>query len=795
MNAWYGKIYFLFIIFGLCVFMVAPVAVFSTEKGGTGDSLQCAALLKEGRFRECADLAERSLKNGKDPADETALRLVKTRALTEMEKYPEAFAEIDQLRKLGKNGVDPALEGDAQNLSGMLFMAKGELDEAERAFNNAVEAGRKSNSIALLAKGLNNSAILQLRRNNPTTALSLIKEGVSIAEKLSDLECAAKMYVTRANVLLDLGDTDSALQNIAIAHSKHNALPASYDRAKGLFVIGDWYARLGERFAAGAAVRMREKARSAYLGALETASALNEQRIAGYAAGEVGRVEELNGNFPDALKFTRMAMISAQRGGYEDILYLWQWQASRILRAQGLRDDAIRLNRLAVQTLQSVRHNFARRDVDFFLKQIKPVYLDLADLLLGGASLQKDRDSVRETLAEVIKTVELLRSDEMKEYLRDSCMESGRSELTGRKLTKNRIAVIYYIVFKDRIEALLASMAGLQRFTVATPIAEISAAVQSFRDSLEKREGSHLKYGKKLYDWLIAPMEPFLKDAETLIFVSDGVIRMVPMAALYDGEQYLIEKHAVALTQGLTITEGSGRISYNDIELFLGGISKGVGGTQEIPYVNEELAQIHQLYSGALLKDEAFTIPSIDRELRDNPYPVLHIASHGQFGGDVANSFILTWDGKINIDELAGFVRMSKSRREPLDLLTLSACSTAAGDERATLGLAGVALKAGAKSAVASLWDVDDKATSRFFISFYRILKKEPTLSKASAMRKAQLSMLHDVNLHEASASTRGLNGGKRGVVIAPRTEPVEAPGAYSHPYYWAPFVLTGNWL
>jgi CHAT domain-containing protein len=771
------------------------MTAFGAENGGTGDSFHCAALLKEGRFRECAELAERSLKEVSAPADEMALRLAKTRALAELERYPEAFAELERLRKLARNDADPALEGEMENLSGALFLAEGELDEAERSFRGAVETGRATNSPALLARGLNNSAILQLRRNNPAAALPLIKEGVSIAEKSRDPESAAKSYVTCANALLDLGDTDSALQNIAIAHSRHIALPASYDRAKGLLVIGDWYEQLAERSSAGSAVILREKARSAYLDALEAASALNEQRIAGYAAGGAGRVEEINGNFADALKYTRMAMFSAQRWGYQDILYLWQWQAARILRAQGLRDDAIRLNLVAVQTLQSVRHNFARNEVDYFQKQIKPVYLDLADMLLARASLQKERESGQETLAEVLRTVELLRSDEMKEYLRDSCAGSGRSELTGRKLAEMHVAVIYYIVFRDRIEALLASVAGLQRFTVAAPVAEISAAVQSFRDSLEKRDAGYLAYGKKLYEWLIAPLEPFLKDTETLVFVSDGVIRMVPMAALHDGKQYLIEKHAVALTQGLTITEGSGRISYNDIELFLGGITRGVNGTQEIPYVNEELGRIHQLYRGAMLKDEAFTVPSIDRELRDNPYPVLHIASHGQFGGDVANTFILTWDGRIDIDKLAGFVRMSRYRREPLDLLTLSACSTAAGDERASLGLAGVALKAGAKSAVASLWDVDDQATSRFFISFYRILKDEPALSKAGAMRKAQLSMLHDGDPHEASASTRGLNRGKRGVVISPKTGPGEAPAAYSHPYYWAPFVLTGNWF
>lgn len=141
----------------------------------------------------------------------------------------------------------------------------------------------------------------------------------------------------------------------------------------------------------------------------------------------------------------------------------------------------------------------------------------------------------------------------------------------------------------------------------------------------------------------------------------------------------------------------------------------------------------------------------------------MHIASHGQFDRNPNNTFLLTYDDKLTLDKLQSLLGFSQIRENSVELLTLSACQTAVGDERAALGLAGVAIKAGAKSALASLWFVNDESTSQLIVEFYRNLLNQPQWSRAKALQQAQ--------------------------------QKLAATLAYQHPAYWAPFLLIGNWL
>jgi CHAT domain-containing protein len=152
----------------------------------------------------------------------------------------------------------------------------------------------------------------------------------------------------------------------------------------------------------------------------------------------------------------------------------------------------------------------------------------------------------------------------------------------------------------------------------------------------------------------------------------------------------------------------------------------------------------------------------MEKELRDKQFTILHIASHGQFESDVRKTFLLTFKDRLSMDQLDQFVGFYRFREEPLELLTLSACETAVGDDRAALGLAGVAVKAGARSALATLWYINDKASSLLVSEFYRQLH-DPSISRATALQRAQLKLLNDRSYH--------------------------------HPGYWSPFLLINNWL
>jgi CHAT domain-containing protein len=150
------------------------------------------------------------------------------------------------------------------------------------------------------------------------------------------------------------------------------------------------------------------------------------------------------------------------------------------------------------------------------------------------------------------------------------------------------------------------------------------------------------------------------------------------------------------------------------------------------------------------------------KDLKEEPYTILHVASHGVFEGDPSKTFLLAFDQKLTMDRLDQLIGLFKYREEPLELLTLSACETAAGDDRAALGLAGIAIKAGARSAVATFWQVHDQVAAELITEFYRQLQ-DPAVSRAVALQRAQLKVLAD-----------------------PR---------YDHPGFWAPFLMINSWL
>jgi CHAT domain-containing protein len=233
------------------------------------------------------------------------------------------------------------------------------------------------------------------------------------------------------------------------------------------------------------------------------------------------------------------------------------------------------------------------------------------------------------------------------------------------------------------------------------------------------------------------------------------------MAALHDGEVFLIEKYAIANTPSLNLTDPK-PLSTKNVQVLATGLAKAVQGFPALPHVTSELSNIQKMFGGEILQDKDFLLSSVQRELKQTPYNIVHIASHGQFKSDPKESFVLSFDEKLNMNKLEQLIGLSRFRDKPIELLTLSACQTAAGDDRAALGLAGIAIKAGARSAVAYLCLINDKAASHLVSEFYRQLKDTKS-SKAQALRNAQTHLINDT--------------------------------AYQHPYFWAPFLLIGNWL
>jgi CHAT domain-containing protein len=301
---------------------------------------------------------------------------------------------------------------------------------------------------------------------------------------------------------------------------------------------------------------------------------------------------------------------------------------------------------------------------------------------------------------------------------------------------------------------------------VAVPVVEedLTREVRLFRALLEKRTTNEYRIpGRRLYEWLIAPLRDHaaMKGVDTLVFVPDGVLRLIPFSALHDGREFLISKFAVVVTPSLTLADARPMKSPG-LSILAGGLTSNRVGLASLPGVKVEVSAVDDHFRTKVLLDRSFTSREIERHLRRGGYGGLHIASHAVISPDVDKSYLLAADGKLSMERLGQIVGLTRFRDQPMELLFLSGCETAVGDDRAALGLAGVALRAGAKSAVATLWHVNDDSTSGIVSRFYELLASGG-MSKAKALQQAQKELLRHT--------------------------------WYGHPGYWSPFLLINNWL
>lgn len=319
-------------------------------------------------------------------------------------------------------------------------------------------------------------------------------------------------------------------------------------------------------------------------------------------------------------------------------------------------------------------------------------------------------------------------------------------------------------MLEDRLEILVSGRSGILQKSVPVSREELGEGVRALRTLLVNRASlEYLPQAQRVYDWLVRPWEDALAahPGAPIVFVPDGVLRTIPMAALHDGERFLVERRPLATTPGLDLTDPR-PLEREGARVFLGGISQAVQGFAPIPAVQAEIDAIRSISGGEVLLDQDFVKAEVAARITSRPYGTIHLASHGVLGGEPEESYLLTWDGRIELPELSAWMDAARRRQQPLEMLTLSACETAAGDERAALGLSGLAVKAGARSAIGALWKVQDDAASLLMISFYRELER-PGVSRALALQHAQRELLADRR--------------------------------YRHPAYWAPFLLIGTWL
>lgn len=491
---------------------------------------------------------------------------------------------------------------------------------------------------------------------------------------------------------------------------------------------------------------------------VKSAQQIQDAQSEAYALYQWAKLYRLTQQIPEAQELAQKSLDIARKLQANDIIAQSAWQVGQLYKQQGDRSKAITTYTEAVNALKALRGDLVaiNPDIQFsFRSSVEPVYRELVDLLLQNQPSQAELMQAREL-------IEALQIAELDNFFREACLDKTQQI----DQVDPTATVIYPIILPDRLTIIL-SKAGqpLRSYVTHKSQAEIGQTLDNFLVALNPVSDfkDRDRFSQQIYDWLIRPAEAeqaFI-DSKTLVFVLDGRLRNIPMAALYDGKQYLIEKYAVALSPGLQLM-ATRSLNQNHLSAIVGGISKARDGFAALPAVESEIKQIAKAVPSSVLLNQDFTSQALAERVKYSSASIVHLATHGQFSSRLEDTFLLTWDGQMNVKELSELLKnRGNDPSKAIELLVLSACDTAAGDDRAVLGLAGLAVKSGARSTIATLWPVKDQAAAILMTRFYDQLR-QPKITKAEALRQAQISLIRQNDFHD--------------------------------PFFWSGFVLIGNW-
>ncbi len=689
-----------------------------------------------------------------------------SRAYESIGQYQNALKYLESALSLSEESGDLAKIASIMDSIGNVYISTGHEDKAYRFLKEGLEMAEGMNYPGLSAVILNNIGNLYTSREKYKEAIDSYMKSMALSQVVGNHSLISRTLTNAAMASMRDGEYKQAKGLLDKALEPCRNMTHSHDKALGLINIGLIYHDIRPHLP-GSEDTLLLLISKLFNEAAAVAEAIENNHATSYAWGNLGKLYEEEHRYHEALELTRRAIFAAQKVNAPESIYLWQWQSGRLLSALGRIDDAISAYRRSVRNIQSIRQEMSMGYINIrlsFRKSVRSVYSELVDLLLQRAASTQVRKKYEPYLIEARKVVELLKVADLRDYFQDDCVDAARSRITTLDVVSQTAVIVYPILLPDRTELLVSVPSGLKRFSVKIGRDILTNEVRIFRRKLEKRTTrEYVPHAQKLYDWLIRPLEPDLASLtiDTIVFVPDGPLRTIPMAALHDGENFLISKYALATTPGLNLTDPR-PIKRESSKMLSAGLTKSVQGFPPLPNVTKELDTIRSLYGDNQLIDKDFLVSSMEEKLRDEKLSIVHVASHGHFGSNSKDTFLLTYDDKLTMDRLSQFVGRFEFRDEPLELLILSACETAVGDDRAALGLAGVAVKAGARSAIATLWYINDQASSVLISEFYKQIQ-DRSISRAVALQRAKLKLINDQR--------------------------------YSHPCYWSPFLLINNWL
>ena len=671
--------------------------------------------------------------------------------------YRRAKVLLEQVSDHLQAQPDSSLKAAGLRNLGSVLQVVGDLASAQANLKASLAIAQKLNlpaetSATLLSLG-NTARALQ----ETPSAVQFYQQAAAVAPTVM---ARLEAQVNQLSLLLEAKQSATAQTLAQQIEPQLEKLPPS--RA-GVYIRVNWAANTMQSHTQSTNEAPTLRTIAAHLAtAIDQARQIQDARAESFALGQLGALYEQANQLVEAQTLTKQALLIAQEMSAADIAYRWQWQLGRLLKQSGKREGAIAAYTDAIKLLKGLRGDLVAMspDVQFsFREKVEPIYRELVTLLVQAETpSQSDLQQARQA-------IEALQLAEIENFIRSACLDIRLSQIDTADPSA---AVFYPIILADRLTVIL-SVPGqpLKAYSTFLASEKIEATLEQTLESLNPlfSDQLRLQLSEQLYDWLIRPAEKSLaaSQVKTLVFVLDGSLRNIPMAALYDGQRYVIETYSVAVTPGLQLLGPQESLAKAHLDVLIGALTEARQGFPALPGVAVELNAIAASLSSKVLLNQNFTQSALENRLQGEASPLIHLATHGQFSSSLDKTFILTWDNQLNIEGVRALLRSrSETGQRPIELLVLSACETAEGDKRAALGLAGLAVRSGARSTVASLWAVNDASTAELMVTFYQALAQKG-LSKAESLRESQLSLLHNPQ--------------------------------YQHPYYWAAFILVGNWL
>jgi len=704
----------------------------------------------------------------KNSNDYLQSQLLKANALKAIGRHNDAF---DILKPFDSNAkkYPPELSVRLKNSIGNILAYYSQAEEASKYFEQSMKIAIQSGYPLLYCETLNEIGLLYaIYMDRPAYKKKSTKYFNEALNCLRRHESGQSSF--HARLLINLAKTyvmtnhNKSIPTLKKALAYISKFPDTYMKGMLLSDIAYLY-EYGKKGKTKAHIK---KAYEIYQQMETINNCINDNRLASRLYLRLAGLYEKDQQIKQAMKLTQKSIFHAQQIPSQHSLYLSCWQLARLHKKADNLEKAIKQYSQAIEYLSPIRKQIYNSELtkkNVFDQNIKPVYLELSELYFEMADAVKMNSALYDEYIQQIWTImDQVKAAELEDIFNDPCVTYHKD--TDLKLddTPESVAIIYFIPFSRQPALIMRLPNGFRHLRLNIETSNFTEKIYQLRKDILDW-GNFETNAAELYNLIIAPIYNDLKrqNVKTLVIASDGAMCLIPFSVFFmPDERFLIEEFEIVTIPALHLTRMDEVNRQNPMGLICGLTEeRKVGNIRfvELPLIKQEVEDIGQIIPGKVLLNNDYTFARLKKEMEEANYSAVHLATHGEFGSIPEKTFLVTQNSLMTMNDLEGLIK--KRSGYSIDLLTLSACQTAIGDSRAAFGLAGIAVKAGANCAVATLWSVDDFASQKIFTSFYRnVFEKKYT--KAKAMQQAQLKFFNDPRLWQ--------------------------------PVMWSAFLVIGNW-